>query len=301
MKKNYSFVLVVLISLLSFTTTWSQLTVTRWNFNGTAADAVPGGTASPTPSEGNGSASLLNGVTATFASGTASGGSSDPVVTTPENYGWNTSTYAALGTENKQRGIQLTISTVNYTGIKLLFDQRLSNTANNTYVVQYSIDGSSWIDAETFTVTPAETGTGDVWYNLRTVDLTGVTSLNDNPNAAFRIVSTFDPTTNDYRAARSTSTYGPAGTVRFDMITLTAESTLSLPGFENTQSFFMSPNPSKGGIVTFNKTVDFELYDLTGKLIKKAFNTDFVNTSSLQSGIYFVKTSEGVAKKLIVQ
>lgn len=300
MKKNYN-LLTFTFLLLTSLSVWSQITVTRWNFNGTAADAVAGGTTSPSPSEGNGSASLLNGVTATFASGTASGGSSDPVITTPDNYGWNTSTYAAIGTENKLRGVQFNVSTVNYEGIKFLFDQRLSNTANNTYVVQYTTDGSNWIDAETFTFTPAETGTGDVWYNQRTVNLTSVSALNNNPNVAFRIVSAFDPTTNDYRAARSTSTYGTGGTVRFDMITVTAESTLSLPSFENQNTLLISPNPATKGIVKLNQLLSFDVYDYNGKKLFSVQNSDEVDTSNLSTGIYFIKTDSGLVQKIIVK
>ncbi|MFY7741025.1 MAG: T9SS type A sorting domain-containing protein [Flavobacterium sp.] len=300
MKKKYN---LLMFSFLLFTSinVWSQITITRWNFNGTAADAVAGGATSPTPTEGNGSASLLNGVTATFASGTASGGSSDPVTTTPDNFGWNTSTYAALGTENKLRGIQFNISTVNYQGIKFIFDQRLSNTANNTYVVQYSTNGTNWIDAETFTFTPAETGTGDTWYNLRTVDLTAVTALNNNPNAGFRIVSAFDPTTNDYRAARSTSTYGPGGTVRFDMVTLTAESSLSLPSFDNQNSLLISPNPSSNGVMKLNQVLSFEVFDYNGKKLFNVQNSDEINTSNLPTGMYIIKTDTGLVQKIIVK
>ncbi len=299
MKKNYNLITLSFLLLTSISV-WSQINVTRWNFNGTAADAVAGGAASPTPLEGNGTASLLNGVTATFASGTASGGSSDPVTTTPDNFGWNTSTYAPLGTENKLRGIQFNVSTVNFEGIKFIFDQRLSNTANNTYVVQYTTNGTNWIDAETFTFTPAETGTGDTWYNLRTVDLTAVTALNNNPNAGFRIVSAFDPTTNDYRAARSTSTYGPGGTVRFDMVTITAESTLSVPSFEKTNALLVSPNPASRGLIKLNKIVNFDLFDTNGKKVLNGINTDEIDTSSLNLGIYFIKTDEGLVQKLII-
>jgi hypothetical protein len=300
MKKNYNLITLSFLLLTSISV-WSQINVTRWNFNGTAADAVAGGAASPTPFEGNGTASLLNGVTATFASGTASGGSSDPVTTTPDNFGWNTSTYAPLGTENKLRGIQFNVSTVNFEGIKFIFDQRLSNTANNTYVVQYTTNGTNWIDAETFTFTPAETGTGDTWYNLRTVDLTAVTALNNNPNAGFRIVSAFDPTTNDYRAARSTSTYGPGGTVRFDMVTLTAESSLSLPSFDNQNSLLISPNPSSNGVMKLNQVLSFEVFDYNGKKLLNVQNSDEINTSNLPSGMYIIKTDTGLVQKIVVK
>src|SRR5690606_35792879 len=91
-----------------------------------------------------------------FPSGEASGGSSDPVMTTPNtDFAWGSTNYAALGAENKQRGVQFNVSTANYAGITLTFDQRLSNTANNTYVVQYTTNRLAaspvWVDAQTFT------------------------------------------------------------------------------------------------------------------------------------------------------
>ena len=300
MKKNYSFWFIIIVFLTLNTITWSQINIVRWNFNASAADAVPGGNLAPLPFEGIGTSSLL-GVTASFSSGTASGGSSDPVTTTPENYGWNTTGYAALGTENKQRGVQFNVSTINYEGIKFIFDQRLSNTANNTYVVQYTTDGTNWIDAETFTFTPAETGTGDTWFNLRTVDLTGIIALNNNPNVAFRIVSAFDPTTNDYRAARSTSNYSPNGTVRLDMVTVTAEETLSISVFENTKTLLVSPNPANKGIIKLNENIDYELFDINGRRVLNGLNTNEMNTSSLNSGIYLIKTKDGVVQKLIIK
>jgi hypothetical protein len=101
----------------------------------------------------------------------------------------------------------------------LMFDQRLSNTANNTYVAQYTTNGTDWIDAQTFTFTPAATGTGDTWYKNRTVDLTSIPALDNNANAAFRVVSAFDPTSGNYLAATSTSTYA-ALPVRLDLIWL---------------------------------------------------------------------------------
>jgi predicted aspartyl protease len=201
--------------------------IAQWNFNGPSADEVPGGPESPEPSVGVGTANLAGGTTASFASGVASGGSSDPETTVPPNYAWNTTTYPAQGTNPKTAGVQFNVSTVGYQDITFMFDQRLSNTAANTWVVQYTLDASAsspeWLDAEMFTFEPQETGTGDVWYNQRTVDLSAVTGLNNNPNVGVRIVSDFDPVAGEYLAARSTSTYGPNGTSRFDMVTFMSE------------------------------------------------------------------------------
>lgn len=296
MKKIYT--LSFVLALLTSTNFQAQTILAQWNFNGPSATEVPGGTASPSTSEGTGTAVLVNGITATFASGVASGGSSDPVTTVPENFGWNTTTYAAQDTENKERGIQFNISTVGFSALVFKFDQRLSNTASNTWVVQYSTNGTTWTDAQLFTFEPAETGTGDVWYNDRTVDLSSVTALDNNPNASFRIVAAFDPTTNNYRAARSTSNYGPGGTSRFDMVTLTG-TTLSTTNF-NQNNFAMYPNPAKD-FVQFSEVVNVEVYDVMGKKVFQAKEVEQINVSTLESGLYFVNINGVTTQKLMVK
>lgn len=205
--KHFNILKILVFLFITTTGLNAQNPFVQWNFNND--DTVA--------NIGNGTIALVGGTTNTFASGS---GSSD---TATPNRGFNTSTYAALGTENKERGIQIDASTAGYTDIVLTFDQRLSNTANNTYTIQYTTDVTAtsvvWTDMETLTLTPAETGVGDTWHNIRTVDFSSVTALNDNEDAAFRIVSSFDPVVGDYTAARSTSSYGTGGTVRFDMIT----------------------------------------------------------------------------------
>jgi hypothetical protein len=213
MKKYF---LVSLLTLASATVARGDL-ITQWNFNSNPPDASTG-TGTTAPSIGTGTASLLGGTTATFASGDASGGSTDPLV--GDDSGWNTSSYPASGAGNRTAGVQFSVSTVGFEDIIFNFDQRLSNTANNTWRVQYSTDGTSFTDSTLFTFTPAETGTGDVWYNTRTVDLSAISGLDNNPNATFRIVSEFDPGAGNYLAARSTSTYTTSGTSRFDMVTV---------------------------------------------------------------------------------
>ncbi len=199
----------------------AQTVIVQWSFNGTSDTTVPGGATLPSPSIGSGLAFLTGGTTAVFDSGV---GSTD-VQPKPPNYSWKTADYPAAGIGSKTAGIVIQVSTSGFKSLVLVFDQRLSNTSANTWVVQYTDDFSVaspiWSDAKTFTFTPAPSGTGDTWYNQRTADLSAVTTLEDNPNAAFRILSAFDPVANDYLAATSTSSYKTTGNSRFDMVTVT--------------------------------------------------------------------------------
>lgn len=187
--------------------------ITQWNFNRTASTPVP----APFPaSTGVGNATLVGGTTATLASGTASGGSSDPETTTPPNYGWNITTFAAQGTGNKERGVQFVTSTAGYQDIVFSFDLRHSNTAARHVQVQYTIDGVNFIDvADPFVATA-----GDTWFNGRTVDLSAIPGVNDNANFGIRVVAAFAPDTGTYLASNPSSNYAGTGTWRFDMVTV---------------------------------------------------------------------------------
>lgn len=201
--------------------------IAQWNFNGTSATTVPGGTASPTPSVGAGTASLIGGTTASFASGTANGGSTDPVTTTPNNYGWGTTTYALQNAENGLRGVQFNVSTVGFSNIVVSWDQRASNTSSRYFQFQYTLDVTSatptWVAFGGQTINSVDgvfvRNAGDTWFNNNSVNLSSILGANENPNFAFRIVAIFDPNTGTGYAAASTS-YAPTGTARFDMVTV---------------------------------------------------------------------------------
>jgi hypothetical protein len=193
------------------------VTVTQWNFNGESTATVPGGPTSPAPSFGNGTAILIGGTTGTFASGTASGGSSDPVTTTPPNYAWNTTAYPAQGTLSGVAGVQFNVSTVGFEGIRISFDTRHSNTASAWLRLDYTTDGMNWTNGPSFNAT-----SGDAWFNNRMADLSGNPLVDNNPNFAFRIVTVFAPGTSGFVASNPTGTYSPNGTLRYDMVTVEA-------------------------------------------------------------------------------
>lgn len=203
--------------------------ITQWNFNGPSTTEVPGGESSPAPSIGTGTASLV-GVTATFASGAASGGSSDPVTTAPPNYAWNTTNYALQGEESGQRGAQFLVSTAGFNGVNnegfrnivFTFDLRHSNTSSRFVEVQYTLDGVNFTTAG-LTGNVFEATAGDTWFNNRSVDFSSITGANNNPNFGVRVVAAFAPDTTAYSASNPARDYASTGTLRYDMVTFQGE------------------------------------------------------------------------------
>lgn len=199
--------------------------ITQWNFNSVPSD---GSTSTGTliPGTGLGTASLFGGNTATFASGDATGGSTDPNV--GDDSAWNTTTYAAQGTGSGTRGVQFMVSTAGVTdGIYVTYDARHSNTSSRFTMFQYTLDGgTTWSSAGLSLggiafdgVFEASSG-GDFWYNDRRVDLFGVAAASNNPLFGFRITPVFKPGSSSYEASTTGSSYGTSGTLRYDMVTV---------------------------------------------------------------------------------
>ncbi len=149
------------------------------------------------------------------------------------------------------------------------------------------------------TFEPQETGTGEVWLNNRTVNLSSISEVNNQAILYFRIVSAFDPTTNDYRAARLNTNYGANGTSRFDMVTVLGTSLSANSFAKNTLAVY--PNPSTNGFVNFTEAVSGSLFNMQGSKILDFSETTQLSLPRLQSGIYFVKTTNGASAKLIIK
>ncbi|MFO0495164.1 MAG: choice-of-anchor I family protein [Flavobacteriia bacterium] len=198
----------------------AQSNLAYWNFNSTVNDATPS-TGELTPTIGSGTITAIGGISQTFVTGSPL----DPNST--DNSGCQTNGYPSSGTSPQTAGLELAVSTTGFSKVAIDFWQRLSNTAANTWVLQYTLDNTGlstggtvlWLNATTFSVTPASTGTGDTWY-FRTYDFATVTGLGNNATAGFRIVSDFDPTAGNYVAATFGSSYSTAGTSRFDLVRL---------------------------------------------------------------------------------
>ncbi|MFQ3663771.1 MAG: Ig-like domain-containing protein, partial [Chloroflexaceae bacterium] len=172
-------------------------TITRWTFDN---DTL-------TPATGSGTATLVGGTTATFATGR--------VGPRPPDSGWNTTTYAAQGTGDRTRGVQFAVSTVGYENIVFNWDHRHSNTAANTVALLYSTDGGA-----TFTEAGVYTANaGDAWFS-RSFDFSAIAALNNNPGVVFRIVAAFAAGGSTYVASNPGSSYATTGTWRFDNVTV---------------------------------------------------------------------------------
>src|ERR1035437_6524135 len=198
---NYTTSSVTTLTLLAT----PAINLARWNFNDTNNLVVT----APTASTGTGTGSLRNGTTASFPSGTFSDPAGAPGAA---NSGWNAPSQAPQATRNKTSGVQFNVSTLGYQNILLAWEQRHSPTASKYTRLQYTTDGSSFVDADLITMTST---TGDwVFY---TSDLSALPGVNNNPNFAFRIVSEWEATAvgnNNSNYVGTVSSYSTSGTVR---------------------------------------------------------------------------------------
>ena len=219
-----SSILAAALAMVTLTSANAQTAAfTKWDFNTVTV------TNSPETSIGTGTASLLNGVTATTATGNGGG------------LGWNTSTYAAQGTGSGTRGVQFLVSTLLYSNITVSFDHRASGTNSRWSQVDYTLNGTDWVTG--FWNNNGALSPHDTFYSFN-VDFSSITAANNNANFGFRIVSIFSPTAFDqsstlaayaantaymranagavYSPTESTATgdYGTSGTWRFDNVTV---------------------------------------------------------------------------------
>lgn len=196
------------------------VTVAQWNFNSALADGNPA-TGMIAPSLGAGSASLVGGVNGVFfnaADPADSNASSDPALT--DNSGWHINNFAAQGTGDKSRGVQFNVSTAGMKDVAIRYDFRPGRRSAAHHTFQISTDGVNFSDVATFENRQSETACA--WFNGNVVNLSSVLGANDNPNFAFRIVSTFVPGTSEYAAARPSLPYADFANWRFDMVTVNA-------------------------------------------------------------------------------
>ena len=194
-------------------------TIAQWDFNSVPPDA-DANTGTLSPAIGFGDAALVGGVTGSF---TASNGSSDPNAT--DNSNWRITTWPAQGTQNKQNGIRFDVCTVGYRNIRVRWDQRNSNTASKYARLQYTTNGTMFVDFHVIVMT------NETWINGQSVSFAGVPGVEDNPRFAIRFVTEFERTaldsgTNGYVPSSTTSSYGLTGTLRFDMVSVTGEPTV---------------------------------------------------------------------------
>lgn len=145
----------------------------------------------------------------------------------------------------------------------------------------------------------------------------------------YNITDPNNPTFTDYKHSRMTSAYGgdngPEGIIyvapentttgkgyviianeisgTLSMYEVAGAPTLATGEIKTEKTTFnIFPNPvTKGNTLYFNRMQDYELYDMSGKLIRKDKQALTIDTSELSTGVYLLKTSEGQTKRVVVK
>lgn len=189
--------------------------ITSWNFNSPEPDTDPA-TGTMAPSAGIGSATITG---ATLSFGTVAGGITSDENTT-DNSQLRLRGFPDQGTGNKTGGVEFRASTEGFWNVRLIWDHENSASASRYWRIQYTLEGETWTDHETFA-----NSTSGRWLLAREVSFSGIAGANNNPNFGVRIVSEFEHSTTgsgfaEYRAVGASSTYSTAGTLWLDAVRL---------------------------------------------------------------------------------
>jgi len=192
--------------------------------------------------------------------------------------------------ENGRSGAAvLALNTTNRTDIGVLWTARTIAENNRVYALrmQYRIgtgNGNPNIDWQDFD-TPIEYISGMTGDNEDfTVFLPE--SCEDQPVVQLRWVYYF------------ISGSGSRAQIALDDIAVFSTS-LSVNDFENQQNkFIFYPNPASD-VIHFKVLADISVYDVLGKKMMRANNTQKLNVESLKPGVYFIRNEKGQTAKLI--
>ena len=190
------------------------VTIAQWDFNSPVADG-DSSTGTNAPSIGRGTATLVGNVSAVFAAGDTK---HDPAGST-DNSGWNTKSYPSARSNNLSAGVRFTVDTTGYENISVDWYQQNSASASRYSRFQYTTNGTSFLSGNVITIP-----TNSVFTN-RSVSLAAVSGVRNNPSFGFQLVTEFESTATGsgasaYAATGTNSNYSTAGTIRFDMVTI---------------------------------------------------------------------------------
>ncbi|HJT29817.1 MAG TPA: PEP-CTERM sorting domain-containing protein [Pyrinomonadaceae bacterium] len=139
-----------------------------WNFNDSNLNVDHGsGTLTTT----------INAANVSFAAGTTNNARQGDIA------GQALSLQGGTGTANNGRNITFNVSTLGFSNILVSFATQGTSTGFNNNQFQYSLDGISFIDFGSPYVPATAFGAVPIVFSLA-----AIVGLNDNPNAAFRIV-----------------------------------------------------------------------------------------------------------------
>ena len=134
------------------------------------------------------------------------------------NFSWGTENYPLAGGAT-QNGVHFNVSTVGAKNIIVRYNSRVSATASDYERLQYTTNGTDWVD---YPASSTFAGIGTT-YRFYTNDLTGFPGVANNPDFAFRIVTEFQSTatygiTPNANYLGTANTSGTGGTVTYDLV-----------------------------------------------------------------------------------
>jgi len=218
-----------------------SVVIAHWNFNSPVSDANTA-TGTRSPAIGSGTTSYVGGTTANV-NGTVEfvGASGSGDTNANDNSSWITTTYPALSAGNKTAGVQFNVSTAGRQNIVITWASQASGSGSKYGRLLYSTNGSTFTEFPTSILNPTA-------FSTKTNSLTGFAGVNNNTNFAFRIVTEFESTATGAGAASyvASSSYGTAGTLRFDLVTVSG-----VPLTQAASAVLVTPVVS-GGQLGFN-------------------------------------------------
>lgn len=204
--------------------------ITQWNFNSVIADASTS-TGSALPSFGSGTASVIGGVSASFAAGSPRDGAAD-------NTAWSLASWPALSAASGTAGVRFLTNMAGVFGdITVSFDLRQTATASERFQLQATSDGVNFSNVSggtgSFGVTGNNSGTvfgadglfintaansSQAYVQNIAYTFAAGNPFENNASFGFRLVSVFEGS--QYDAAGATSNYGTSGSLRIDLVTV---------------------------------------------------------------------------------
>lgn len=261
--RNLALLTLAVFSTVSLT---AQTEIARWTY-----EPVVGNVAAPESNFGNGTSMLVGSM---IDAGTATGINTEsgcgPQTTGTNAWAINPSN---PGTANESSGAQWMVSTVGFNNIQFRFEQRWSNASANTIRIQYTTNGTQWINFDltgansTFCLGTLNNGrfetntTGDQFRRI-TVNFSAITAANNNTNFGVRVVAAHFQNTGEFRRVTTPETAATAGTWRFDNVIFSGSSDVPNPTLETSVSSISALSqvlPANGTPASFS----ISAFDLT--------------------------------------
>jgi len=244
------------------------------------------------PSTGNGTLTLIGGISEDWTrwgiipNQTISGEGIFDVAALRQGTALHTINYPTLGNANKTAGLQMNVNTSGYRDIIVSADVRHGNTAANTMIIQYTVNGTNWIDAQQFKV-----NSGDTWYR-RFFDFSQIPAVNNNPLFGIRYVTAFDGLT--YVATGFDRIYASTGPIRYDNISFRGNLIADLNTTIHNNWKIVN------NYLCFDEmpVSNIQIYNASGQKVQEYLPSTNISLKNLQSGIYIFRSS-GMTGKFI--